>query len=340
MSVHPACGMPQAAGCLDCDGGWALLLSVRIVLLLSALCRRCEAWPRHSSKRHHCLLGHFCRKACEANANFAAMLYRIVGPVLLSPFRRILAPPTRSFVTACVHEDLPTRLTSHRGRAREASRVFAELNAIAFDGTLPNDTRLIWNPRLRMTAGRCRFLLLKGTRTAEIELSPRVLDTPARLRETMAHEMCHAAQWVLDGADKPPHGPVFQQWARRVEEHVPDLHVTTRHSYKVFCRHRYSCTACEQMYGRHSRSIDLRTRRCGRCGAKLRYDGIMQRDGTLIAPAAREEGLRTPQPAFASFVADEYGRLRKRWPRVSHKRIMQELSKKWKRRKEKARGAQ
>ena len=29
-----------------------------------------------------------------------------------------------------------------------------------------------------------------------------MLDSHERLRSTLAHEMCHAAQWVLDGASK------------------------------------------------------------------------------------------------------------------------------------------
>ena len=84
-----------------------------------------------------------------------------------------------------------------------------------------------------------------------------MLDSHERLRSTLAHEMCHAAQWVLDGASKvltlaltltltltltlhqaaapkpnpncnptpeqPPHGPHFRRWADRFERAVPGM---------------------------------------------------------------------------------------------------------------------
>ena len=247
------------------------------------------------------------------------------------------AVSTAAVSTAAVSGDLLPR----RSRESEARKLYAELNAAAFDGALPVDTSLVWNPRLRLTAGRCRFLTLgapSGTqqRVAEIELSPRVLDSAERLRETLAHEMCHAAQWVLDGSERPPHGPAFQTWARRLEQRVPDLRVTTRHSYAVFCRHRYSCTQCGQQYGRHSRSINLRNRVCHACGGTLQYDGAVQRDGSIVdgggVAARRKPKAFSP---FASFVAEEYAPLRRRWPRVTHQRIMQELGRKWRRAKAK-----
>ena len=40
-----------------------------------------------------------------------------------------------------------------------------------------------------------------------------------------------------------------------------------------------------------------------------------------------------PAPAFATFVQEEYAALRRRWPRVTHQRIMQELGRKWQRKK-------
>ena len=61
--------------------------------------------------------------------------------------------------------------------ARFAPTLFEELNTAAFDDQLPGDIELIWNPRLRRTAGRCRFLAKGEEKRAEIELSPRVLDS-------------------------------------------------------------------------------------------------------------------------------------------------------------------
>ena len=76
-----------------------------------------------------------------------------------------------------------------------APDLFEELNVLAFDSALPTDLPVKWNPRLRRTAGRCRFFSVNSdARTAEIELSPHVLNSTDRLRTTLAHEMCHGGR--------------------------------------------------------------------------------------------------------------------------------------------------
>ena len=72
-----------------------------------------------------------------------------------------------------------------------------------------------WNARLTKTAGMCIQRKIKITekpnhiftsssntgteevRASKIELSTKVLDAPDRLRDTLIHEMCHAAAWVV-----------------------------------------------------------------------------------------------------------------------------------------------
>ena len=207
-----------------------------------------------------------------------------------------------------------------------APSYFEALNVAAFESELPADLVLRWNPRLRRTAGRCRFITMDKTRHAEIELSPRVLTSADRLRTTLAHEMCHAAQWLVDGEARPPHGAAFRRWARLLEERVPDILITTTHSYAINTRYVYRCTSCGQTYGRHSRMC-LETRCCGRCRGALTLDS---EDST--------EPTRAPPP-FANFVRREYAAQRKRWPHVSHQRIMTALGRKWRRRPRKARKA-
>uniref|UniRef100_A0A7S3ENU7 SprT-like domain-containing protein n=2 Tax=Rhodosorus marinus TaxID=101924 RepID=A0A7S3ENU7_9RHOD len=67
---------------------------------------------------------------------------------------------------------------------------------------------LEWNKRFNTTAGMTHFRMKKISkdRYAGIVLSTKVLDSPLKLYRTLAHEMCHAAQWVIDGKPKPPHG--------------------------------------------------------------------------------------------------------------------------------------
>ncbi|EPB73344.1 hypothetical protein ANCCEY_07590 [Ancylostoma ceylanicum] len=81
-----------------------------------------------------------------------------------------------------------------------------------FEFKLPEFLDVKWNPRLRKTAGMCRN---KPDRTSWIELSPKVCSAPDRVRDTLIHEMCHAAVWIVDGRVKEGHGPVWKKWVGR-----------------------------------------------------------------------------------------------------------------------------
>ncbi len=59
--------------------------------------------------------------------------------------------------------------------------------------------------------------------TASVELSCKIVDNEERLRATLAHELCHVAQWVVQREAKPPHGGAFRLWASRVEAYDPTL---------------------------------------------------------------------------------------------------------------------
>jgi SprT-like family len=52
----------------------------------------------------------------------------------------------------------------------------------------------------------CRYI-------ARVELSVKVVDRLERLEATLAHELCHAACWVLNHTAKPPHGQVLHACA-------------------------------------------------------------------------------------------------------------------------------
>ena len=92
--------------------------------------------------------------------------------------------------------------------------LFHLFNSYAFESKLPNDMMITWNPRLTKTAGMCVNRELRVTkkhdsyssptniateqvRASKIELSPKVLDSSDRLRDTLIHEMCHAAAWIV-----------------------------------------------------------------------------------------------------------------------------------------------
>ena len=77
-----------------------------------------------------------------------------------------------------------------------------DLNFIAsghFRSTCKN-MEIYWNKNLRSTAGRCRSGIDKESRARKcrVELAPHILDRAGRLRDTLLHELIHAANWIID----------------------------------------------------------------------------------------------------------------------------------------------
>jgi len=67
-----------------------------------------------------------------------------------------------------------------------------------------------------------------------------VVDCEDRLRETLLHELCHAAAWVVDGVRKPPHGPHFYAWGAKATA-ATGLPVTRCHAYAIAFKHTWKC---------------------------------------------------------------------------------------------------
>ena len=61
-----------------------------------------------------------------------------------------------------------------------------------------NQTKTTCTRRLNTTAGRCVYMRKGDLYKAHIELSPKVVDCLERLKETLAHELCHAATFIID----------------------------------------------------------------------------------------------------------------------------------------------
>lgn len=103
-------------------------------------------------------------------------------------------------------------------------------NDRVFDNKL-KDVPVSWSKNLTKTAGYCRnrkmFVILvlcyttlilnlwycfRGcVRKAEIQLSEKVLTSADRVRDTLVHELCHAAVWIVDG-ERSHHGKVWKYW--------------------------------------------------------------------------------------------------------------------------------
>ncbi|PFH54709.1 hypothetical protein AMATHDRAFT_135041 [Amanita thiersii Skay4041] len=151
-------------------------------------------------------------------------------------------------------------------RIKYAEDLFRELNRVTFKGNLPEDTKLIWNKRLLTTAGRAKWHRSRdGSQRTEIELADKILDCDERIRNTLSHEMCHLATWIIDRDPKQGHGKLWKHWAAKVMKHRPEIKISTRHDYDISYPYQWKCANCAKIYGRFSKSIHPAECICGAC---------------------------------------------------------------------------
>jgi predicted SprT family Zn-dependent metalloprotease len=211
-----------------------------------------------------------------------------------------------------------------RGRAVRAVELYKSFNETCFDGALPTDLPVTWNKRLLTTAGLTKMRGGGLSRAASIELSVKVLDNDERLQNTLLHEMCHAAAWLLDAQKKPPHGPAFWKWAG-IASARSGLLISTCHNYEIHRPFMWLCTnkTCGVEYKRHSKKgIDVDRHRCGKCRSKIEFKGAFNADNT-----PRKVKAAT---GFSLFVQEHFKEVKAAKNRLggtkSHKEVMQELS--------------
>ncbi|XP_056347522.1 germ cell nuclear acidic protein isoform X2 [Oenanthe melanoleuca] len=200
--------------------------------------------------------------------------------------------------------------------ARKLYRLF---NTTIFEQKLPEEMEIIWNKKMRKTAGYCVTGQREGPerkRYARIELSEKVCDSADRLRDTLIHEVCHAATWLIIGV-RDGHGRFWRFYANKSAVIHPELPVVTRcHSYEINYKFTYECVRCKTTIGRHSRSLDTARFVCAFCGGQL---VLRQPLGKVGTPA------RTQLTPFAKYVKENYG-LAKREHGLSHAEVMRKLS--------------
>lgn len=220
-----------------------------------------------------------------------------------------------------------------RVRTARAFELYKVYNAKIFDNRLPHDLEISWNKRLASTAGLTHYgrkYQANSTQMlyhARIELSCKVIDTEAKLERTLVHEMCHCAAWLIDHVAKPPHGAAFKKWAALSMRVAPHLEVSTCHQYEIFYAHQWQCSSCHQTYGRHSNSIDVAKKTCGRCRGRLVYLGKFTREGT---PAQARQ-----QSAFQLFVKDSFSSAQENHPpNTPASTIMKSLAAAWRERRQ------
>ncbi|CAN9514863.1 unnamed protein product [Ophioblennius macclurei] len=192
-------------------------------------------------------------------------------------------------------------------------KLYKLYNTTVFDNKLPVDMSVSWNKKLRKTAGYCVTGQERGggNRYARIELSEKVCDSADRLRDTLIHEMCHAATWLINNV-RDGHGSFWKLYARKATLVHPELPMVTRcHSYDINYKYQYQCTRCQNKIGRHSKSLDTQRFVCALCKGHL-----------VLLTDSKPRGA-TP---FANFVKENYGNVRQELAGQSHAEVMRKLS--------------
>ncbi|KAL2077824.1 hypothetical protein ACEWY4_027328 [Coilia grayii] len=193
------------------------------------------------------------------------------------------------------------------------SKLYRLYNSSVFEGKLPANMSVSWCNKMRKTAGFCITGQERATgqRYARIRLSVKVCDSADRLRDTLVHEMCHAAPWLVHGV-RDGHGPIWKMFARKAMLAHPELPMVSRcHSYDIKYKFQYQCSRCKNIIGRHSKSLDTQRFVCAICTGQL----------VLLTPS----NSRGPTP-FAIYVKENYKSVRQQLAGQSHGDVMRKLS--------------
>ncbi|MCJ1425743.1 hypothetical protein MMC29_003643 [Sticta canariensis] len=220
--------------------------------------------------------------------------------------------------------------------------------------------QIVWSKKLRSTAGRANWrketlrtkhpdgsVSIKSDRHhASIELAEKIIDDEDRLFNTIAHEYCHLANFMISGVKDNPHGKEFKEWARKVTGGFSHLavHVTTKHNYAITYKHIWACTQpeCGLEYKRHSRSIDPTRHRCGKCRGSLVQIKPIPRAGAAPAGKSGKDGGAAEADAkgrggrYQEYVQKHFATVRRENPALGMAGWMLELGRMF--REERARG--
>ena len=211
--------------------------------------------------------------------------------------------------------------------------------------------QIIWSKKLNSTAGRAnwkrealRSKPADGSTSsaptttyrhhASIELAEKVIDDADRLRNVLAHEYCHLANFMLSNVKNNPHGKEFKAWAAKTTALFADqgIKVTTTHSYAIQYKYIWACTnaegGCGMEFKRHSKSIDPRRHSCGVCRGKLVQVQPAPRKGKGGGGeegGGEEGGGKAELSEYQRFVKGNFARLKAENPGVGVGEVMRRL---------------
>ncbi|KAK8109107.1 hypothetical protein PG984_014908 [Apiospora sp. TS-2023a] len=245
-----------------------------------------------------------------------------------------------------------------------AERFLAELDEKVTDGQLSQLTEstggiaIKWSTTLQSTAGRAHWKCKETTtmteqpdgtmamsggkqkmHTAHIELATKVLLNEADLLNTVAHEFCHLATFILDGKPKAAHGAEFKRWGAKCSRVFADrdIVVTTKHNYEIEYKYIWRCVECLTEVQRHSKSVDPAKHRCGRCkGVLQQVKPVPRGSGAAAKGKAGESSVlggekkeRKPS-AYQEFTGQQMKALKAENKSMTFKEMMAIVSSRWK----------
>ncbi|KAK4880269.1 hypothetical protein RN001_008415 [Aquatica leii] len=209
-------------------------------------------------------------------------------------------------------------------------RLFKLYNETVFDNKIPEDTLFQWNERMRGTAGFC-YCRKVTRRTGIIErnvrivLSTKVIDSCDRLRDTLIHELCHAATWIVNEVANG-HGDFWKAWATKAQRCFPELPPIKRcHDYVINTKYTYRCMDCGYSIGRHSKSLDTERKRCGYCYGK--FEVLLNKTSKSGETKSVPVTPKKPPSGFALFVKEHYATYKT--PQLNHAQVMKLLGQKF-----------
>ncbi len=144
-----------------------------------------------------------------------------------------------------------------------------------------------------------------------------VIDSHKRLVDTLLHELCHAATWLIDKKDANnfrAHGKDFYRWGKRVTEIYPDVPVSRCHMYQIHKKYQFKCSkeSCNTKVHKHSKKgLDINRyvtiyfylfcfdvnivhhhrKVCDHCKSRFVYVGIVNAEGE-VAKKREASGFR------------------------------------------------
>ncbi|KAK8091655.1 hypothetical protein PG997_002016 [Apiospora hydei] len=246
-----------------------------------------------------------------------------------------------------------------------AERFLAELDEKVTDGQLSKLTAatggitIKWSTTLQSTAGRAHWkcketttmteqpdgtMAMSGSgkqkqHTAHIELATKVLLNEPDLLNTVAHEFCHLATFMLDGKPKAAHGAEFKRWGAkcsRVFGASRGIVVTTKHNYEIEYKYIWRCVECLTEVQRHSKSVDPVKHRCGRCKGVLQQVKPVPRGSAAAASKTGGAGAGTGEKkekkvsAYQEFTGQQMKALKAENKDMTFKEMMSIVSSRWK----------